>query len=269
AGDEFMVLFSEVSDDPENAAQQVRVGAEKILTELSAPYTIHNHELLITASIGIAMFPMENENDADVVKHADTAMYRAKKAGRNAIRFFRPGMQFMAEEQLKLQNDLRQVLPRNELQLHFQPQVDATGDIIGAEALLRWRHPERGNVPPDSFIPIAEETGQILVIGEWVLESALDILKTWTDDIAESPFRNLAINVSPVQFRQADFVIQIERILGETGADPNQLTLELTEGILVENLEDVIQKMEALKRLGVRFSIDDFGTGYSSLAYLR
>ncbi|NNF97520.1 MAG: EAL domain-containing protein, partial [Halobacteria archaeon] len=132
-----------------------------------------------------------------------------------------------------------------------------------------WQHPERGNIAPVDFIPVAEETGQILAIGEWVLDSALSRLKAWTDNIAESPLRNLAINVSPRQFREADFVLQIERVLGETGADPNRLTLELTEGIFVENLEDTIQKMRALKRRGVRFSIDDFGTGYSSLAYLK
>jgi EAL domain-containing protein (putative c-di-GMP-specific phosphodiesterase class I) len=164
---------------------------------------------------------------------------------------------------------LRQALLRGELHLHFQPQVDASGNIFGVEVLLRWQHPERGNIAPVNFIPVAEETGQILAIGEWVLDSALSRLKAWTDNIAESPIRNLAINVSPRQFREADFVLQIERVLGKTGADPNRLTLELTEGIFVENLEDTIQKMGALKRLGVRFSIDDFGTGYSSLAYLK
>jgi len=268
-GDEFVVLFSELTNNPEQAAQQAQVGAEKIQKAISAPYTINDHELLITVSIGIAMFPMENESYDDILRHADTAMYRAKDAGRNAICFFLPSMQLAAEERLKLQNDLRQALLRNEWRLQYQPQLDASGNIIGAEALLRWQHPQRGNVPPADFIPMVEETGQILPIGEWVLESALGQLKTWTNTIPDSSFQNLAINVSPRQFHQADFVIQIERILGETGAAPNLLTLELTEGILIENLEDTIQKMEALKRLGVRFSIDDFGTGYSSLAYLR
>jgi len=268
-GDEFVVLFSEVSDNPEKAAQQAQAGAEKIQTELSAPYTIHNHKLHVTTSIGIAMFPMEDESADDILRHADTAMYQAKKAGRNTIRFFLPSMQLAAEQRLRLQNDLRQALLRDEWQLHFQPQVDASGNIIGAEALLRWQHPERGYIAPDYFIPVAEETGQILAIGKWVLESALSRLKAWTDDIAESPLRNLAINVSPRQFREADFVLQIERVLGKTGADPNRLTLELTESIFVENLEDTVQKMMILKRLGVRFSLDDFGTGYSSLAYLK
>ncbi|MEN8133580.1 MAG: EAL domain-containing protein, partial [Pseudomonadota bacterium] len=268
-GDEFVVLFSELSDNPKQAAQQAQAGAEKIQTKLAAPYTIHNHELHITVSIGIAMFPMEDESADDIVRYADTAMYRAKEAGRNTIRFFLPSMQLAAQQRLRLQNDLRQALLRNEFQLYFQPQVDASGNIIGAEALLRWQHPKRGNIAPVCFIPVAEETGQILAIGEWVLESALSQLKAWTNDIAEFSLRNLAINVSPRQFRQEDFVLQIERVLGQTGADPQRLTLELTEGILVENLEDTIQKMEALKMLGVRFSIDDFGTGYSSLAYLK
>ncbi|MCP4408850.1 MAG: EAL domain-containing protein [Gammaproteobacteria bacterium] len=268
-GDEFVVLFSELNDDPKQAAQQAQAGAEKIQSKLAAPYTIHNHELHITASIGVAMFPMEDEDADDIVKYADTAMYRAKEAGRNTIRFFLPSMQLAAQERLRLQNDLRLSLLRNELQLHFQPQVDFSSNIIGAEALLRWQHPERGNIAPVCFIPVAEETGQILTIGEWVLESALRQLKAWADDITESSLHHLAINVSPRQFRQEDFVLRIERALDLTGADPQRLTLELTEGILVENLEDTIQKMEALKRLGVRFSIDDFGTGYSSLAYLK
>ncbi len=268
-GDEFVVLFPELSDSSEKAAHEAQAGAEKIQTELSIPYSIHNHELHMTASIGIAMLPMEDESADDIVRHADTAMYRAKEAGRNRIRFFLPSMQLAAEERLRLQNDLRQALPRGEFHLHFQPQVDATGSIIGAEALLRWQHPERGNVAPMDFITLAEETGQILAIGQWVLRNALSRLKAWTDDNAESPFRNLAINVSPRQFREKDFAVQIERVLGEAGVDPKRVTLELTESLFVENLEGTIQKMSALKRLGVRFSIDDFGTGYSSLAYLK
>jgi len=268
-GDEFVVLFSEVSDNPDRAAQQARAGAEKILAELSAPYTSQDHELHITASIGIAVFPMEDESADDILRHADTAMYRAKEVGRNTTRFYLPSMQLAAEQRLRLQNDMRQALLHGEWQLHFQPQVDDSGHMIRAEALLRWQHPERGYIAPGSFIPLAEETGQILAIGDWVLENVLHQSKAWSDEIAGSPLRNLAINVSPRQFRQSDFVLRFERVLDDTGADPNRLTLELTEGIFVENPEDVIQKMEALKKLGVRFSIDDFGTGYSSLAYLK
>ena len=268
-GDEFVALFSELSDEPEEAAIRAQLGAEKLRNALSLPYNIHNHQLQVTPSIGIAMLPKESENANDILRNADTAMYRAKDAGRNAIRFFLPSMQLAAEERLKLQNDLRQAVEHDEFHLHFQPQVDIAGEIIGAEALLRWQQPEKGNVAPDSFISVAEETGQILNIGEWVLEHALDRLKAWTEEISESKFRHLAINVSPRQFRQANFAIQVERLLAKTGAKPGSLTLELTEGVLVEHVEDTIKKMDALKKLGVRFSIDDFGTGYSSLAYLK
>jgi diguanylate cyclase (GGDEF)-like protein/PAS domain S-box-containing protein len=268
-GDEFVVLFSELSDKEEQAANLAQLGAEKLQMAISVPYEIQDHVLHLTPSIGIAMLPMDDEDADDILKYADTAMYRAKDAGRNAIRFFLPSMQLAAVERLNLQNDLRQALVRDEFYLHFQPQVDASGNLVGAEALLRWEHPERGNVAPGSFIMVAEETGQILAIGERVLERALDRLNAWVDEISESSFRNLAINVSPQQFRQSGFVMQIERLLAETGAKPEYLTLELTEGVLVENLEDTIKKMETLKKLGIRFSIDDFGTGYSSLSYLK
>ncbi len=268
-GDEFVVLFSELSDEPEQAAKLAQLGAEKLRKAISIPYKIHNHELHLTPSIGISTIPMGNENADDVLRHADTAMYRAKEAGRNTIRFFLPSMQLAAKERVKLQNDLRQAYEREEFHLHFQPQVDACGNILGAEALLRWRHPERGNVPPGDFIRLAEETGQIVDIGEWVLGHALSRLMAWTDKITEPPFHNLAINVSPRQFHQADFTTYIKRIIAEAGANPAYLTLELTEGVLINNLADTIKKMEALKKLGVRFSIDDFGTGYSSLSYLK
>ncbi|MGB5438792.1 MAG: EAL domain-containing protein [Gammaproteobacteria bacterium] len=268
-GDEFVVLIPELNDNSGKAIQQAQTVAEKIQTELSAIYNIRNHELQMTVSIGITMFPVEDESADDIVRQADTAMYRAKEAGRNTTRFFLPDMQLAAEQRLRVQNDLRQALLRSEFQLHFQPQVDASGNIIGAESLIRWKHPERGNIAPVDFIPVAEETGQILAIGYWVLNSALSRLKAWTDNIADSPICNLAINVSPRQFNDTDFVSQIERALRETRADPERLTLELTEGIFIENLEDTIQKMAALKKHGVRFSIDDFGTGFSSLAYIK
>jgi len=268
-GDEFVVLFSELSDEPEQAAKLAQLGAEKLRKMISVPYNIHNNELHLTPSIGITTIPMVEENADDVLRHADTAMYRAKEAGRNSIRFFLPSMQLAAEKRLQLQNDLRQACEREEFSLHYQPQVDTSGHIVGAEALLRWRHSERGNIAPDDFIAVAEETGQILDIGEWVLVHALNRLKTWVDEKAVCSFHKLAINVSPRQFHQADFSTHIDRLFAETGAKPEHLTLELTEGVLVENLADTIKKMKLLKDLGVRFSIDDFGTGYSSLAYLK
>lgn len=268
-GDEFVILYSELDGDREQAAKQAQVGAEKIKRALSLPYSIQGHELHITTSVGIALFPVQDEIATDIVRHADTAMYRAKDAGRNTIRFFLPSMQLAAERRLRLQNDLRRALAEQEFSLYFQSQVDADANIIGAEVLLRWQHPQRGLVAPGDFIPVAEETGQILAIGEWVLKRALSRLKAWTDAMADSSFQSLAVNVSPRQFHQSSFAMGIEQILAETGADPGYLTLELTEGMLVQNLEDTIQKMDDLKKLGVRFSIDDFGTGYSSLAYLK
>ncbi|MEN8167013.1 MAG: EAL domain-containing protein [Pseudomonadota bacterium] len=267
-GDEFVVLFSELSDDPELAVQQAQQGAEKIQKALSRPYSIQSNELHLTPSIGIVIFPMDDESEVDVLKHADTAMYRAKEAGRNCIRFFLPSMQHLAEERLQLKKDLRIALDNDQFSLAFQPQIDGAGRVVGAEALLRWPHPEREFIQPDAFIPVAEENGQILAIGEWVLREALIQLRHWLL-LGHTNFKSLAVNVSPVQFHQADFTQRIEKILAETGADPHYLTLEITEGTLVENLEAAKRKIEQLRQLGVRFSIDDFGTGYASIAYLR
>ncbi len=268
-GDEFVVLLSELSDDEEEAAKQAQLGAEKVRKALSRPYKIQNNELHVTPSIGITMIPMEDDGADDILKHADTAMYKAKEAGKNAVRFFLPSMQVLAEQRLKLQNDLHRALESDQFHLHYQPKVNTVGQVISAEALLRWRHPERGEVAPADFIPAAEETRQILAIGEWVLEHALFQLKSWTDEYPEYALQGLAVNVSPRQFHQSDFARGVERLLARSGVDPEYLTLELTEGVLAEQLDDTRRKMQTLKRLGVRFSIDDFGTGYSSLAYLK
>lgn len=268
-GDEFVVLCSELSDDPERAAKKANVVAERIRVSLSTPYHIGSFNLHLTPSIGVVLMPMEDDDADDILKHADTAMYRAKKAGRNAIRFYLPSMQRAAEEQLELQNALHQALLRDEFSLHFQPQLDVSRSIVGGEALLRWQHPSRGNVPPGEFIRIAEESGQILAIGAWVLQRALNRLNTWKDSTKGLPLQSLAINVSPLQFQQVDFARRLEKMFAETGAEPELVTLELTESVFIDNLEDAITKMEKLTRLGIRFSLDDFGTGYSSLAYLR
>ena len=268
-GDEFVVLLPEVSDNTRQAARQAQEVAEKVKADLSFPYVVDEHELHMTASVGIVTFPEDDESADDILRYADTAMYRAKEAGRDAIRFFLPSMQRAAEARLMLQNDLRNAILRDEWLLHFQPQVDVAGAMIGAEALVRWHHPGRGHIPPTHFIPVAEETGQILQIGDWVFANALRKLRAWTDDFSDPLYLNLAVNVSPRQFRESNFAVQVKRLLGELGADPSRLTLELTEGVLIENVEDAIRKMKALKQIGVRFSIDDFGTGYSSLAYLK
>ena len=268
-GDEFVVLCSELSDHPESAAKKANAVAERIKTALSTPYHIQGFSLHLTPSVGVVLMPMEDEDADDILKHADTAMYRAKKAGRNTIRFYLPSMQRAAEEQLELQNALHQALLRDEFSLHFQPQLDDSRSIVGGEALLRWQHSARGNIPPDAFIRLAEETGQIVAIGAWVLKRALNRLNTWADGIKDMPLRSLAINVSPLQFQQMDFAQRLEKLFAETGADPGLVTLELTESVFIDNLEDAITKMGKLRRLGIRFSLDDFGTGYSSLAYLR
>lgn len=269
AGDEFVVLFPELSDNKEQATRLAQQGAEKIQIALSEPYEIHGHRLYVTSSVGITIIPEEDEEADSALKHADIAMYRAKKAGRNAICFFIPSMQRGLEERIKLQNDLHHALVREEFHLHFQPKAGVAGNIIGAEALLRWQHPDVGNIVPGSFIPVAEESGQIVEIGAWVLEKALSQLKHWEGMGPQFALLNLSVNVSPRQFRQDDFVTYVERTLATTGARPDRLTLELTESVLVENMEDTIRKIDSLKRLGIRFSIDDFGTGYSSLAYLK
>jgi len=268
-GDEFVLLLSEVSTDKDTAARRVRAIAEKLSDAMSLPYSIQGHDLQITPSIGIALFPMGSEDSNDILKNADTAMYRAKEAGRNTIRYFLPSMQLAAENRLRVQNDLRKAIRGDELYLQFQPQMDISGMLIGAEALLRWQHPERGIVMPNEFIHLAEETGQILAVGEQVMRSAGSRLKAWADAFDDFPIQRLAVNVSPLQFSQPDFALWVERVLAEIGADPHHLTLELTEGVLLENVEAAIRKMNDLSKLGVRFSIDDFGTGYSSLAYLK
>ncbi|MCW9050146.1 MAG: bifunctional diguanylate cyclase/phosphodiesterase, partial [Deltaproteobacteria bacterium] len=208
-----------------------------------------------------------HESSNDILRYADTAMYRAKDDGRDTIRFFLPSMQAAADSRLAIEKELRYALERNEISLFFQPQVNGKGEIVGAETLARWRHPEKGFISPATFIPIAEATGLILPIGEWVLRTSCEHLKSWNDSGLN--INHLAVNVSPRQFRQPHFVSQVYSILEETGADPTMLGLELTEGMVIDNIVDTIEKMQALKELGVELSIDDFGTGYSSLTYLK
>jgi len=269
-GDEFVMLLSEMGDEPSNAASQAQTKAEQVQQNLSKPYKILGHDLHITPSIGVAIFPSDddpNENSNDILRHADTAMYRAKDDGRDSIRFFLPSMQAAADQRLGIEKDLRFALERQEMMLYFQPQVDRDGRIVGAETLLRWKQPEKGFISPADFIPVAEATGLILPIGLWVLKMSCLQIKAWTDQGLS--IGHLAVNVSPRQFRQPDFIRQIYQVIAETGADPQQLGLELTEGIVIDNISDTIEKMQALKRMGVELSIDDFGTGYSSLAYLK
>ncbi|MES9897958.1 MAG: EAL domain-containing protein [Sedimenticola sp.] len=268
-GDEFVLLLSEASGGHQDLSEQAEIVAKKVLSTLSEPYQIQGHRLYSTPSIGVALFPVGQESADDVLMHADTAMYRAKSAGRNTIRFFLPSMQQESEQQLQVQGDLRLALERDELDVHWQPQLDGAGNTIGAEALLRWQHPTRGMVMPAEFIRVAEEMGIIGSLGDKVLREACSLLRKLGDEAPEVGPVYLSVNVSPQQFHQADFAEHVAGLLEESGANPSRLTLELTENMLVSNLDSVMVKMIELKRLGVRFSIDDFGTGYSSLAYLK
>lgn len=268
-GDDFIILLPEVDNDPEVTASVVQELANQCRDSVAMPYLVQDHELHVTTSIGITMFPMCGNSANDLLKQADTAVYRAKEEAPGSIQFFLPSMQLAVEERMHLYNGLRRALARDELVLYYQPQYDACGDIVGAEALVRWNHPERGLVSPSEFIPIAEDSSLILQIGEWVMRTAFSQMKYLHTKGLGRRLPCIAVNVSPRQFRQADFVPMVKRILLETGVDANHIELEITEGILLDDIKDTIKKMEALTAFGISFSIDDFGTGYSSLAYLH
>ena len=254
----------ENTTDAAALAQQI---SNKILESLSQPYQIAPHVCHSTASIGVALFTDHSESVDDLLKRADLSMYQAKASGRNAIRFFDPQVQATLQAKAAMELALREGLERGQFCLHFQPQVTMAGKLAGAEALVRWQHPKGALIPPGSFIPLAEQTGLIVPLGAWVLEQACRQLALW-GGTAMLEQLTLAVNVSAVQFRRTDFVDLVVSALAESDANPNRLKLELTESLLVDNIEDVVRKMTALKAMGVSFSLDDFGTGYSSLAYL-
>ncbi len=267
-GDEFVVILENLSVVATEAATQAELVAEKIRSALSERYVLEELEIRTTPSIGIVLFQDHYDTLDALLKHADTAMYQAKQAGRNTLRFYDPKMQAELEARLTLMDDLRVAIEREQLQLHYQKQVDSAGRTLGAEVLLRWMHPVRGMVAPGQFIVLAEETGIIIPIGLWVLRSACTQLQRW-QSLTVLRELTLAVNVSAKQFRKTDFVEQVRRVLLETGAKPSHLKLELTESTVLENVEDTIAKMRELKLLGISFSMDDFGTGYSSLQYLK
>lgn len=266
-GDEFVVLLEGLDNNPQVAAEAAAITAEKLLKSLVGTCWIDGHELSISASIGIALHPFGSQVAADVLKQADTAMYRAKQGGRNALHFFAPEMQAAIDQRLQLQSELRQAVQRNQLYLVFQPQLALSTELVtGAEVLLRWVHPERGEIMPGDFIPLAEETGLIEELGSWVLEQACAALARW---LPHWPQMVLAVNLSPRELRQASCVARIRDVLLRHQIPATALELEITEGVLLEDVEQCIANMQALKALGVRFAIDDFGTGYSSLTYLK
>lgn len=267
-GDEFVIMVEGLSRHGGDAADHARVVAQKVLDGLNQAHDLNGLRYTCTASIGVSLFGPECDTVDELLKRADLAMYQAKAAGRNTLRFFDPHMQAMVMAHAALEADLRDGLQHHQLVLHYQPQVNAANRIMGAEALVRWQHPTRGLVPPVEFIPLAEETGLILALGHHVLESACQQLVTWADNPATAHL-TMAVNVSARQFHQPDFVDQVLAVLKTTGARAQRLKLELTESLLVSNIEEVIEKMHALKAKGIGFSLDDFGTGYSSLSYLK
>jgi diguanylate cyclase (GGDEF)-like protein/PAS domain S-box-containing protein len=267
-GDEFVVMLEGLGDNPEEAATQAKAVGEKILATLNQPYRLADEEHHSTPSIGIALFADHRDTVDELLKRADLAMYQAKAAGRNTLRFFDPDMQAAVTARAVLEADLREGLREQQFLLHYQGQVDESGHLMGAEALIRWQHPRRGLVSPAEFIPLSEETGLILLLGQWVLETACAQLVDWAAR-PETASLVLAVNVSARQFRHPDFVAQVLTVLGDSGANPQRLKLEITESLLLDDVEDIIAKMTVLKERGVGFSLDDFGTGYSSLSYLK
>jgi diguanylate cyclase (GGDEF)-like protein/PAS domain S-box-containing protein len=266
-GDEFVVMLGSLSAEAEQAAAEAKAAGENIRESLGQPYYLRDFEHHSSCSIGISLFRAHDISVEDLLKRADTAMYEAKTAGRNALRFFDPHMQAVLEARVLLETDLHYALSEQQFELFFQIQVDAANQPIGIEALLRWMHPTRGLVMPAEFVPLAEETGLILPIGQWVLETACAQIKAWETHALAGGLQ-LAVNVSARQFHQPDFVERMCETLKRTGADPARLKLELTESVVLGNIADTVAKMHELKRIGVRFSMDDFGTGYSSLSYL-
>src|ERR1017187_7011306 len=262
-GDEFVIVLTAVKD-----ASDAAVAARRLMDTITAEFVVQGHSLGISCSIGISIFPEHGTDGEILIKNADAAMYCAKESGHNNFRFYTKDMNAQAVERLTLENSLRLALDKKELFLMYQPQMEiATGRIIGLEALLRWQHPELGLVPPDKFIRIAENSGLIMPIGEWVLRTACSQTRKWQDEgLLAVP---VAVNVSAVQFRQADFCERIGRVLSETGLASQYLELELTESLLLSNADTRFSVLQDLRAMGLKLAIDDFGTGYSSLSYLK
>jgi predicted signal transduction protein with EAL and GGDEF domain len=263
SGDEFVVILEGINSSDEAAHL-----AEKLGRVLREPFSIEEHELSLGASIGISLYPHDGCGADALLKQADAAMYRAKAAGRGSYQFFSQDMTAQAFERVVMENQLRRALAQDELLLHYQPQLDlVTGAVVGLEALLRWQHPEQGLVPPGRFIPLAEETGLITPIGEWVLRTACAQAQAWRQ--AGLPFGRIAVNIAGPQLQREGLSDTVRAVLDETGLPPACLELEITETLVMRQVERTIDWLQALQALGVMLAIDDFGTGYSSLAYLK
>jgi diguanylate cyclase (GGDEF)-like protein len=267
-GDEFVVILEDLSTRPDEARAQVEEIGRKMLRTVEHAYRFGHFETSISASIGATLFDSTDDTAETLLKHADMAMYRSKAKGRNCLQYFGAEMARALEDRTQLETDLRAALRSTQLSLHYQPQVDGSGRIVGAEALLRWTHPQRGPISPGEFIPIAEESALIIELGTWVLEAACDQLARWSCDPRLPPIE-LAVNVSARQFRHDGFTDTVAQIVRRAGIPPHRLKLELTESLLLEDVESAIARMQALQAIGVNFALDDFGTGYSSLSYLK
>ena len=267
-GDEFIILLHDLGAEAEYAGMLAKAQARRILDSFAPGFNIDGIEQFSTASVGVALFDGEAVGADELLKRADLAMYQAKAAGRNAYAVFTPEMQSRLSDRVALEADLRHGLTNDHFVLHYQPLAEVDGRMTGVEALLRWEHPTRGLVPPNDFIPSAEESGLILPLGQWVLRTACELPARWASDAATAHL-TMAVNVSAHQLHRPDFVELGLGVLAENGASPRRLKLELTESLLVNDVEGTISKMVQLKKAGVRFSLDDFGTGYSSLSYLH
>lgn len=267
-GDEFVVLLEDLKEDIIEAVGQADMIGQKLLKILNQPHLLNGYEYISTSSIGVAMLDSQIQSGEDLLQQADIAMYQAKKAGRNILRFFDPLMQDMINSRVKLESDLRKALNEQQFQLYYQVQVGSTGRSSGAEALIRWNHPERGIISPFHFISVAEETGLIVPIGIWVLDTACAQLAIWQKDSLTSHIE-LAVNISAKQFKQTDFVEHVRESIARHNIDAAKLMLELTESMLIDDINSIITKMNELSAIGIRFSLDDFGTGYSSLQLLK
>jgi len=262
-GDEFTILLSET-----HSSQDAALVAEKVLNSLAIPFKHENMDVVVSASIGISTFPTDGENTLTLLKNADSAMYQAKQKGRNNFQFFTAEMNTLVKERLRLEADMRKALELGEFILHYQPQLSLeSGEIIGCEALVRWLHPSRGLISPYTFIPVAEESGLIVPLGAWIMRTALTQLQQWQQ--AGLPDITMSVNLSAQQFGRHNLMQAVQRILSETGVDPKYLELELTESMLMTNVNTTVETLHALRDMGVTLSIDDFGTGYSSMAYLK
>jgi diguanylate cyclase (GGDEF)-like protein/PAS domain S-box-containing protein len=262
-GDEFVVLLSEVE-----RSEDVALTARRILQTIAQPHPIGQHDLHVTTSIGLSVYPDDGRDAETLIKNADTAMYQAKENGHNSYRFFKPAMNVRAVERQSIEESLRRALERREFALHYQPKINLkSGEITGAEALLRWTHPTRGLVPPSQFIPVAEDCGLILPIGDWVLREACRQARSWID--TGLPLETIAVNISAMQFRDENFLEGVFAVIEETGLNPRSLELELTESVLMRHAESTESILKKLGAKGVQLAVDDFGTGYSSLSYLR